>query len=211
MYSRQEIKDRLNTYYKFLVVRDPYERILSAFIDKFLHKDPEFLDIYGKLANKLRSQSKMTIPSAIGSPLSFSDLIDIIISEFNAGNLLDQHWDTYENLCQTCNVKFDYIAKFDTYSTDSQHLVNRMCSGQSCEKFIGEKNKAKTNSQNIKKYYAQLTPSQLMALHKIYQRDMSGFGYKYQVPMYKWFSSGEFSKFPPTQIEIICFTKFYVT
>ena len=54
MYSRDEIKSRLNTYYKFLVVRDPYERILSAYLDKFVHHDPEFLDIYGKLANKLR-------------------------------------------------------------------------------------------------------------------------------------------------------------
>ena len=184
MYSRQEIKDRLNTYYRFLVVRDPYERILSAYLDKFVNRDPEFLDIYGKMANKLRKESKMTTPSAIDSPLSFSDLVDIIISEYNAGNRLDQHWDTYDKLCQTCNVKFDYIAKFDTYSTDSQYLIKRMCTGKSCEKYITEKNKSRTKSSHIKKYYSQLTPDQLSALRKIYKGDMSGFGYKYQVPTY---------------------------
>ena len=180
MYSRDEIKSRLNTYYKFLVVRDPHERILSAYLDKFVNRDPEFLDIYGKLANKLRREGRMTKPTPIDSPLSFSDLIDVIITEYSAGNRLDQHWDTYENLCQTCNLRFDYIAKFDTYSSDSQPLIKRMCQGLACQKHMYEENKAKTSSDNVRKYYGQLSPGQLSAIRRIYQRDMDGFGYKYE-------------------------------
>ncbi|XP_068612306.1 carbohydrate sulfotransferase 10, partial [Brachionichthys hirsutus] len=37
----QEITRRLNTYFKFLIVRDPFERLISAFKDKFVN-NPRF-------------------------------------------------------------------------------------------------------------------------------------------------------------------------
>ncbi|XP_078401777.1 carbohydrate sulfotransferase 10 isoform X3 [Cetorhinus maximus] len=40
-YSEPEITERLNTYFKFFIVRDPFERLISAFKDKFL-KNPRF-------------------------------------------------------------------------------------------------------------------------------------------------------------------------
>uniref|UniRef100_A0AAV2LFG5 Carbohydrate sulfotransferase n=1 Tax=Knipowitschia caucasica TaxID=637954 RepID=A0AAV2LFG5_KNICA len=35
-YSPQEVTERLGSYFKFLIVRDPFERLISAFKDKFV-------------------------------------------------------------------------------------------------------------------------------------------------------------------------------
>ena len=37
MLSASEKKRRLNEYYKFMILRDPTERVLSSFIDKVIH------------------------------------------------------------------------------------------------------------------------------------------------------------------------------
>lgn len=36
-FSEAEIQKRLKTYFKFFIVRDPFERLISAFKDKFVH------------------------------------------------------------------------------------------------------------------------------------------------------------------------------
>uniref|UniRef100_A0A8I5NLW7 Carbohydrate sulfotransferase n=1 Tax=Papio anubis TaxID=9555 RepID=A0A8I5NLW7_PAPAN len=40
-FSDAEIQKRLKTYFKFFIVRDPFERLISAFKDKFVH-NPRF-------------------------------------------------------------------------------------------------------------------------------------------------------------------------
>ncbi|KYO41422.1 carbohydrate sulfotransferase 10 isoform C [Alligator mississippiensis] len=40
-FSDSEIQKRLNLYFKFFIVRDPFERLISAFKDKFVH-NPRF-------------------------------------------------------------------------------------------------------------------------------------------------------------------------
>ncbi|KAM4560766.1 carbohydrate sulfotransferase 10-like [Fundulus diaphanus] len=40
-FSPQEITERLSSYFKFFIVRDPFERLISAFKDKFV-KNPRF-------------------------------------------------------------------------------------------------------------------------------------------------------------------------
>ena len=186
MYTMPEIKYRLNNYYKFLVVRDPLERLVSAYLDKFGNKDEEFLTIYGKRANIMRSTGRMTHNSPLNSSVSFSNLVDIIIEQNHYGLLLNQHWDTYENLCETCKIKYDYVAKFETYRSDFQHLLKRICHGSKCDTYATEKNEAKTAFNDINNFYAQLSANQLAAIREIYHRDMNTFGYKFRVPMFNF-------------------------
>ena len=50
-YTSQEIRDRLDSYFKFMFVRDPLERLVSAFRDKMFSDDEP---PYKKLSRRIR-------------------------------------------------------------------------------------------------------------------------------------------------------------
>ena len=71
-YSVNEIQSRLKPYFKFVVVRHPMERLVSAFRDKF--ERSEGVDAYfAACARKIREQGK-------DSNLSFLNFIEYISS-----------------------------------------------------------------------------------------------------------------------------------
>ena len=53
-YTLLEINEKLKTYDKFIVVRHPFERLLSAYRNKFEHKNEYFQSRFGKRIIKVR-------------------------------------------------------------------------------------------------------------------------------------------------------------
>jgi hypothetical protein len=61
-YSTTEIEERLKTYKNIIFVRDPFERMLSAYRDKMFRNDHEF---FRNMADHIKS--KRTIARAISA------------------------------------------------------------------------------------------------------------------------------------------------
>ena len=95
MYSDDEIQERLKTYFKFLVVRHPMQRLVSAFRDKFGRETQSGFKNY---AREIKNQGK-------NSNLSFSNFIEYISSMHrnkinnninnNGARYLEGHWAQY--------------------------------------------------------------------------------------------------------------------
>ena len=136
--------------------------------------------------NYMRIDGKFTHYTPINSSITFSNLVDIIIEQRHWGQMINQHWETYEYLCSTCKIKYDYVAKFERYSSDFQHIILRICNGTYCDKYAIEKNSAKTTFNDVNNFYAQLLAKQLDAIRDFYDLDMKTFGYKFRVPMYNF-------------------------
>ena len=83
-YSAEEVKVRLRTYLKFLFVRDPLERLLSAYEDKFVDSpDVHYTRYYKKMVEyfrstvDLRSDGKLTFRKFIHyiNTIGFNEIV----------------------------------------------------------------------------------------------------------------------------------------
>ena len=38
----------------------------------------------------------------------------------------NMHWDTMENLCEPCKIKYDFIVKMETFNQDSHYILSKI-------------------------------------------------------------------------------------
>lgn len=113
-YSQPEIQERLQTYKKIIFVRDPFERIVSAFKDKMFRNDSIwFRDIAKKIIQLKRRD---------GTPktgnVKFLEFVQYLTDPDTFQSSYEQHWAKYINLCQPCILRYDFIGKFETMDAD---------------------------------------------------------------------------------------------
>lgn len=113
--SVEELQTAVNNSISFLIVRHPFERLLSAYRDKLQFALPHTL--HQKLGNqiirKYRKKRKVHGEKLTRWP-RFSEFVNFLIDEWLGGKELDMHWTPITTFCTPCQVKFDIIAKFET-------------------------------------------------------------------------------------------------
>ena len=113
-YNWEEIQHRLNTYFKFIVVRDPLKRFLSAYKDKFEKRGHAALlfNLYKTFINKVNGISDVHSDRTI----SFPEFTKYVINVYK------------ESLKLVNNLTLDGI-NMDMLDSGSQffdtHIVNR--------------------------------------------------------------------------------------
>ncbi|XP_045168793.2 carbohydrate sulfotransferase 10-like isoform X2 [Mercenaria mercenaria] len=119
---------RYDSYYKFMFVRDPYARILSAYVDKLFAPNPTFWkDLCRKIITSVRDRSK---PHAkCWSDLSFEEYIRAIVTAHRRpaeSGMTDCHDASFIGYCHPCELKMDFIGKMETFSSDSNFLYQKL-------------------------------------------------------------------------------------
>ncbi|XP_050081192.1 carbohydrate sulfotransferase 13-like [Anopheles maculipalpis] len=108
---------------RFLLVRDPMDRFVSAYEDLIVRPQSDnyltlrrfiFREVYG-LDTPSGSENGTSPPVP-----SFSDFTEFVLRR---PNVLDPHWDTYYNLCDPCFLQPTVIVKLETYDRDVAHLL----------------------------------------------------------------------------------------
>lgn len=107
-----------NTWYKsFVILREPFERILSSYNSKLADKESRFYhQVRCAMANVNPKKSKHCYPT-------FSQYIDYIINEYDTGEHMDEHWHPYSTFCSLCQVNYDYILRFETVEEEQNYIV----------------------------------------------------------------------------------------
>lgn len=105
-----------------LVSRDPYSRLLSAFIDKM------YLPLFNSLAiNVIRKQRDLTeneIESA--NNVTFQEFLQSILDKANRGGTLNRHWAPIDSLCNPCDVHAFAIVKQESFSADVEYALKKL-------------------------------------------------------------------------------------
>ena len=173
---------RRKKYFKFFFVRHPFERILSAWRNKF--KNP-YNEVYQKrLGPKIVKQVRAKVTVASGAAvkdITFEEFIDYIIylNYVKKAKSMDQHWELALNLCDPCNIQYDFIGKVETLEKDSDQVLKILGLSEKIKFPIGAKDKYKTNIGDIiRKYFSKLSKVTLKKLVKIYENEFIAFGYK---------------------------------
>ncbi|XP_069747131.1 carbohydrate sulfotransferase 10 isoform X3 [Narcine bancroftii] len=179
-YSPSEVSERLNTYFKFFIVRDPFERLTSAFKDKFL-KNPRFEPWYKyKIAPAIIQKYRRNRTETKG--IQFDDFIrylgdpnhkwlDVKIGE----SII--HWATYVELCAPCEIKYDVIGHHETLEKDAPYIIkkagiNHLVSYPQIPPGITAYNRTK-----IDKYFTGISKRDVKRLAARFRGDFKLFGY----------------------------------
>ncbi|XP_053553868.1 carbohydrate sulfotransferase 14 [Bombina bombina] len=112
-----EIKYRLKYYFKFMFVRDPMERMLSAYRNKF-GEIKEYQQKYGmEIVKRYRKQPG----DSRGDDVTFSEFLRYLLDE--DVEKMNEHWMPIYNLCQPCAVRYDFIGSYERLREDANHIL----------------------------------------------------------------------------------------
>ena len=126
--SASDVSRRINSYYKFMIVRNPLERLASLYRDKIqrplgesknkfeIEVKTEILQKYNPkeyLQWKRKKYSNFTV--------TFQQFINYIV-EHNLTSL-NEHFVPSLWICHPCFVKYDFYANFRTISSDVAQLL----------------------------------------------------------------------------------------
>ena len=166
MDKQQEI---LNSYYKFMIYRNPAERLFSAFRDK--------IEKYPLAYKKLPFHEFRVLMYKYNYPGKWNTLtrkgtIHINFVEFvkywttHVDHIQDPHFLPMFSLCQPCQMHFNYYGKFSTFEQDVQVLMNHVGSNTSVLDASYYESGRKPSSEIATDYYKLLTREQKEAVIK---------------------------------------------
>ena len=174
-YTPEEIEYRLKHYYKFLVVRHPFERLISLYNSKIKDSTEEGFRKYVSDANFLGITNKHC-------GVSFSDFVTYLEYKcaFRKGwPCFEPHWKVATEICHPCHIQYDYIAKFETFREDALNVLRELGENRSdIETLYPELFTQNERSSRIYgKEMSTLNSAQIRSMAKFYWEDFTFFDY----------------------------------
>ncbi|CAI8054427.1 Carbohydrate sulfotransferase 14, partial [Geodia barretti] len=124
----------MHTYYKFMIVRNPLDRLVSGYRNKieppldfqkqdsFPHKIKKEILMRFQLREFLQwKQAFKTKPYNIS--VSFQHFVHYLI--YTPTEDLNEHFQTSMDICHPCVVDFDFYGNFRNFSLDTQTLIKK--------------------------------------------------------------------------------------
>ncbi|XP_054574233.1 carbohydrate sulfotransferase 12 [Eptesicus fuscus] len=179
--SRHLMKVRLRKYTKFLFVRDPFVRLISAFRSKFELENEEF---YRRFAvPMLRAYANRTSPPAsvreafgAGLRVSFANFIQYLLDPRTERLApFNEHWRQVHRLCHPCQIEYDFVGKLETLDRDAAQLLRLL--GVDRRLHFPPSYRNRTASSWEEGWFAQIPLAWRQQLYKLYEADFVLFGY----------------------------------
>ncbi|XP_043522351.1 carbohydrate sulfotransferase 8-like isoform X2 [Frieseomelitta varia] len=186
-----EAAEALRTTKKLLVVRHPFERLLSAYRDKLENsvagREHGTLHFYRKYGSKIveKYQTNFTppeeylvirrkdVPLPAGIEPTFREFVQYLIHT-DLANYGDDHWIPYYLYCTPCLVDYDIIAKIETLRLDQIYTIHKLHL-QDTIKPRWRHNSGYENASKI--YFGQLNKDLIQKLYEKFQLDFELFDY----------------------------------
>ncbi|PIK50597.1 Carbohydrate sulfotransferase 14 [Apostichopus japonicus] len=180
-YSFRDVLHRVRNYKKFVFVRDPFVRLLSAYRNKLERAASPFRRKFGPRIKKtwlakLRGISRFNV--------SFTEFADYLRNQRNT--LMtgpEEHWREMYRLCEPCSIGYDFIGKMESIDRDAQYVFDNVINVTENSKIYFMNSSANihvTGSSDetiFDKYYHSLPDATIQGLLQRYKPDFRLFGY----------------------------------
>ncbi|XP_041477368.1 carbohydrate sulfotransferase 12-like isoform X2 [Lytechinus variegatus] len=190
-YTPQEIEYRLQHYTKFVFVRDPFARVLSAYRSKFDERNMSFKRSFGRdIIARFRPNAAEPWEQRHNSEaegVRFPEFVQAITSGGN--RFADGHWNPIYQMILPCTVKFDFIGKLETADEDSENIL-KYIEVDHLIHFMKSHRNLSQSEDVFQQFYAQLSPGDIINLQRVYKPDFDLFGYDL-LPKIKVLQDGE--------------------
>ncbi|XP_071958510.1 carbohydrate sulfotransferase 9-like [Antedon mediterranea] len=170
--TRDEIATILKTYKKFMILREPFSRILSAYRNKFEENNRMSIllrnSFVPKIIRKYRTKPEQT--KGIKS-VTFREFINYLADTSN-GLLTDpeEHWREAYRLCYPCEIDYDYYGHFETLTEDSTYIIKALNLSIEYPQSTNPTNSSETSI--LEEYYSQISSGEIEKLKDRYRIDM---------------------------------------
>ncbi|KAM9386379.1 carbohydrate sulfotransferase 14 [Pholidichthys leucotaenia] len=119
----EEIRYRLKHYFKFMFVREPMERLLSAYRNKFGEIE-SYQKKYGVEIIKRYRKGRSKGASVTGDDVTFAEFVHYLLDE--DVERMNEHWMPMYNLCQPCAVSYDFIGSYEHLESDAEFVLHHV-------------------------------------------------------------------------------------
>ncbi|XP_026678380.1 carbohydrate sulfotransferase 11 [Diaphorina citri] len=127
-FSKDEIHHFLESYTKFLFVRHPFERLVSAFHNKLeqsYSSSKYFQSRFGKHIIKTIRTRPTNHSLNHGDDVTFNEFATFLTKN-GRGEEMNEHWRPVHHLCQPCKINYDFIGKHETLYEDANLLLREI-------------------------------------------------------------------------------------
>ncbi|XP_052781437.1 carbohydrate sulfotransferase 11-like [Mya arenaria] len=174
------VKYRLNNYKKIMFVREPLERLLSAYRNKFMQRGNEyFKEKFGKKIVKLYRENPSNLSLEKGHDVEFPEFVQYFVDPKTLKTRYNEHWAPFFDLCHPCHLKYNFIGKYETIDEDVAGLLKIL----KADRLIhfpdrGDSYKTKKTEDILTKFYEGIQPHLVEKIIQIYAKDYNLFGYE---------------------------------
>lgn len=175
------ISYRVKKYKKFLFVREPFERLLSAFRNKIQnHQNEYFFEKFSRKILKKYRDRNMTSETMRQSNVTFIEFVRYLLDPSTRKRGLNDHWEHFNTLCHPCLLKYDFIGKYETLDRDAYFILRNLTPNHWVRFPSREETyKHPTTTNLVAKYYGSISPRFVQKLWKMYEKDYMLFDYQY--------------------------------
>ncbi|XP_077980199.1 carbohydrate sulfotransferase 11-like [Glandiceps talaboti] len=195
--NETEKNKRLENYLKFIFVRHPFKRLLSAFRDKFESADrlkENFVKIHGtKIIRRYRAGGHNMPEEEVNNLrqyVQFKEFVQYVIDTAGTSEV-DGHWKPINQLCSVCSINIDVIGKFENLEEDTLYVLKRAGVDDDTVSFPKFDTRATNSSTTdlLRRYYSSISKDNILNLYDVYKRDFILFGYPFPDEFIQWSTS----------------------
>uniref|UniRef100_A0A336MIJ0 Carbohydrate sulfotransferase n=1 Tax=Culicoides sonorensis TaxID=179676 RepID=A0A336MIJ0_CULSO len=177
-----EKEDVLSNYTRFIVVRHPFERLLSAYRNKLEGNLPSaqyFQSRIGRLIVKNFRPHATNESLKRGHDVTFNEFVQYLLTPelsrgYQANQSFNEHWESIAQLCHPCIFRYNVISKYESLVDDAALLLDKIN-----VRNVTFPNGQKTSGTGDKliQYYNKLPLKMIRNLFKLYEIDFKLFDY----------------------------------
>ncbi|XP_063887507.1 carbohydrate sulfotransferase 11-like isoform X2 [Scylla paramamosain] len=170
-------------FFKFLLVRHPFSRLLSAYRDKVEAAQHWSLKqmrehIFTTLAEANLTERRPNDDSKNSDDIpTFRDFLEYILITKYTGGGFDSHWAPYWHLCSPCFIQYDAVAKLETAQTDLKYIWHHMRLKETVP-WINRSSQSSSSGSTVNHYYQSLSPDLIARVYRRYRLDFEMFQYE---------------------------------
>ncbi len=173
-------KERLQNSFKWLVVRHPFDRLVSAWRDKLTKANSPYRKKMGKtIIQRYRKKGKEETRKQYKDVARFDEFVQFLHDTHKG----DQHWSQYHKVCSPCSVEWDAILRTETNSEDANIILDRLPTYKKGIPFIHSHAKNSgylfQADKDLSEFFSSVSPEAMDYIWKQYGADMRLFGYEW--------------------------------
>lgn len=115
-----------HAHFNFMFSRNPYDRLLSMYVDKLLAPNPYYWKLIGLPAIKLSRPIIFQKPLVCGHDVTFKEFIEYVVHTLKNNVDIDPHIMPIYRNCQPCRMQYDFIGTMENFRQDSSEILRKL-------------------------------------------------------------------------------------